>query len=62
MRSTFKHESQNFVFPGAQVSILSDSIAQRCNLMRLVDKRFQATVHGVGGAQQLLGKIHACEW
>ncbi|VBB25883.1 unnamed protein product [Acanthocheilonema viteae] len=54
-------EVKAFVDSGAQVSILSDSIAQRCNLMRLVDKRFQATVHGVGGAQQLLGKIHACQ-
>lgn len=43
------------------MSILSDSVAQRCNLMRLVDKRFQTTVHGVGGAQQLVGKIHACK-
>lgn len=43
------------------MSILSDRIAQRCNLMRLVDKRFQATVHGVGGAQTLVGKIHACK-
>ncbi|CAG9534664.1 unnamed protein product [Cercopithifilaria johnstoni] len=54
-------EVKAFVDSGAQVSILSDSIAQRCNLMRLVDKRFRATVHGVGGAQQLLGKIHACQ-
>ncbi|MCP9262954.1 Protein DDI1-like protein 2 [Dirofilaria immitis] len=54
-------EVKAFVDSGAQVSILSDSIAQRCNLMRLVDKRFQARVHGVGGAQQLLGKIHACQ-
>ncbi|VDK62982.1 unnamed protein product [Onchocerca ochengi] len=54
-------EVKAFVDSGAQVSILSDSIAQRCNLMHLVDKRFQATVHGVGGAQQLLGKIHACQ-
>uniref|UniRef100_A0A0R3RR07 UBA domain-containing protein n=1 Tax=Elaeophora elaphi TaxID=1147741 RepID=A0A0R3RR07_9BILA len=54
-------EVKAFVDSGAQVSILSDSVAQRCNLMRLVDKRFQATVHGVGGAQQLLGKIHACQ-
>lgn len=43
------------------MSILSEATAQRCNLMRLVDKRFQATVHGVGGMKKMLGKIHTCE-
>uniref|UniRef100_A0A183EE73 Peptidase A2 domain-containing protein n=1 Tax=Gongylonema pulchrum TaxID=637853 RepID=A0A183EE73_9BILA len=50
-----------FIDSGAQVSILSERIAQRCNLMRLVDKRFRRSVHGVGGMQTLIGKIHACK-
>uniref|UniRef100_A0A0M3HU98 UBA domain-containing protein n=1 Tax=Ascaris lumbricoides TaxID=6252 RepID=A0A0M3HU98_ASCLU len=50
-----------FVDSGAQVSILSERVAIRCNLMRLVDERFQGVVHGVGGAQRLLGKIHTCQ-
>ncbi|VDM42620.1 unnamed protein product [Toxocara canis] len=50
-----------FVDSGAQVSILSERVATRCNVMRLVDKRFQGVVHGVGGAQKLLGKIHTCQ-
>ncbi|VDN29400.1 unnamed protein product [Gongylonema pulchrum] len=50
-----------FIDSGAQVSILSERIAQRCNLMRLVDKRFRRSVHGVGGMQTLIGKIHACQ-
>uniref|UniRef100_A0A0N4V871 UBA domain-containing protein n=1 Tax=Enterobius vermicularis TaxID=51028 RepID=A0A0N4V871_ENTVE len=54
-------ECKAFVDSGAQVSILSEATAQRCNLMRLVDKRFQATVHGVGGMKKMLGKIHTCQ-
>uniref|UniRef100_A0A0N5AMU8 UBA domain-containing protein n=1 Tax=Syphacia muris TaxID=451379 RepID=A0A0N5AMU8_9BILA len=53
-------ECKAFVDSGAQVSILSEATAKRCNLMRLVDKRFQATVHGVGGVKKMLGKIHTC--
>lgn len=44
------------------MSILSENIAKRCNLMRLVDKRWNAKVQGVGGSQRLLGKIHACRF
>ena len=54
-------ECKAFVDSGAQVSILSEATAKRCNLMRLVDKRFQATVHGVGGIKKMLGRIHACQ-
>ncbi|VDN03071.1 unnamed protein product [Thelazia callipaeda] len=54
-------EVQALVDSGAQVSILSDNVAQRCNLMRLVDERFKGTLSGVGGLREILGKIHACQ-
>lgn len=45
---------------GAQVSILSESCAKRCEISRLIDERFQATARGVGGSQKFLGRIHSC--
>lgn len=50
-----------FVDSGAQVSILSEECAQRCNVDRLIDKRIRATAVGVGGTQKFVGRIHSCE-
>lgn len=50
-----------FVDSGAQVSIMSEACAQRCQLSHLIDKRFTGTAKGVGGMQKFVGKIHSCQ-
>lgn len=55
------HHVIAFVDSGAQVSILSESCAKRCEISRLVDTRFRATAMGVGGSEKFLGRIHSCK-
>jgi len=46
-----------FVDSGAQMSIMNEATAERCGIMRLLDRRMQGTAVGVGSSK-ILGRIH----
>ncbi|CAL2038681.1 unnamed protein product [Caenorhabditis brenneri] len=42
---------------GAQLSIITKSLAERCGIIAKLDSRFQVDAHGIGGLSKALGKI-----
>merc|ERR1719219_2633808 len=49
-----------FIDSGAQMSIMSATMAKQCGLDKIIDERFAGMAVGVG-TQKIVGKVHYCQ-
>lgn len=51
------HKFAAFCDSGAQMTVCSEQFAEKCNLTRLIDRKYQGEAHGVG-TTKIVGRIH----